>query len=156
MTLSNCPFCGGQAQFISDTVLCLNCGVKFEKVTEDQSEFVWNTRIHSENNERKRKHSFEQSPYFDFKKFRWSLPKWSLGKCRLYYDKALGYSGANNGKYINWIRAVKNWERDERQKAGGGVNTVRQTQQTEPKDEGPIASPEEVKKALSKIKIGGF
>ena len=59
------------------------------------------------------KHSFENSPYFDKKVFRAALPDWSVDECRIYYDKALGYSQANGGKYLNWIMAIKNWYRED-------------------------------------------
>jgi len=59
----------------------------------------------------KKKHSFENSPYYDYEKFKKELPEWSDSKIKKYYDSAVNYSGANGGKYLNWVLAVKNWER---------------------------------------------
>lgn len=58
-----------------------------------------------------RKHSFEQSPFFEYVKFKDALKDWPEEKVRHYYEQAKGYSGANGGKYLNWILAVQNWDR---------------------------------------------
>ena len=58
-----------------------------------------------------KKHSFEKSPYYDYEKFKKELPDWNESKIKKYYDSAVNYSGANGGKYLNWVLAVKNWER---------------------------------------------
>jgi len=61
-----------------------------------------------------RKHPFEKSPFYDKEKFSEALPGWSPEKKKLYYEKAKGYSEANGGQYLNWIAAVKNWERKDK------------------------------------------
>ena len=61
----------------------------------------------------KNKHSFSSSPYYDFEVFKEILSKngWNIEKIKNYYDRAEGYSEANGGKYLDWIKAVQNWER---------------------------------------------
>lgn len=60
-----------------------------------------------------RKHPFNESPYYDFEVFRAAFKEWSEILCREYYDKALGYSQANGGKYLDWKRAIQNWSRND-------------------------------------------
>jgi hypothetical protein len=57
--------------------------------------------------------TFDKSEYFNFEKFRQALPEWSEEKCKHYYDSALNYSESKGAKYINWISAIKNWDRKE-------------------------------------------
>ncbi len=156
--LLSCAFCEDKPEWVSKGKLgnhiCMNCGAMHKgDLTWDESAALWNTRP-----VKKGKHSFENSPYFNFNKFKYALPKWTRQKIQLYYDKAVGYSEANGGKYLNWISAVKNWERKDREKAGppSGVNTSTQVKPWEPEDEGPIASAEDIKKALGGLKIRGF
>jgi len=61
----------------------------------------------------KKQHSFSSSPYYDFEVFKEPLLKngWNIEKIKNYYDRAEGYSEANGGKYLDWIKAVQNWER---------------------------------------------
>jgi len=67
---------------------------------------------------KQRKHSFEKSPYFDYEKFKLKLCDWSDVKIKKYYDAAKYYSVANGGRYLDWIAAVKNWERKEKKESG--------------------------------------
>jgi hypothetical protein len=55
-------------------------------------------------------HPFERSPFFDFPTFRAALPDWDDAKVQRYYDAACAHSN-NGGKKIDWIKAVKNWDR---------------------------------------------
>lgn len=73
-----------------------------------------------------RKHSFEESPYIDYDRFRAALPQWPDEKVRYWYERAIGYSRANGGKYLNWILAVQNWERmnEERKKRRSDPSAV--------------------------------
>ena len=65
---------------------------------------------------RTRKHSFEKSPFFEFEAFKQALKDWPEEKCRDYHERAKLYSGANGGKYLNWVMAVQNWERSDSEK----------------------------------------
>ena len=67
-------------------------------------------------NRREKKHSFEDSPFYDYNKFKTELTEWDEVKIKKYYDAAISYSGANGGKYLNWILAVKTWERKDAEK----------------------------------------
>jgi hypothetical protein len=60
----------------------------------------------------KRKHAFQKSKFYPFENFRAALPTWSEAKCRHYFARAEGYSDANGGRYLNWVKAVQNWDRD--------------------------------------------
>jgi hypothetical protein len=60
---------------------------------------------------RPHKHSFRKSPFYPFENFRAALPDWSEMKCRHYFEQAEGYSEANGATYVNWVQAVKNWDR---------------------------------------------
>lgn len=59
----------------------------------------------------KKKHSFQESPFFDKESFKVALSPWPIEKIKYYYEQACGYSEANGGKYLNWIAAIKNWDR---------------------------------------------
>ena len=60
-----------------------------------------------------KKHSFENSPYYEYDIFRNTLflKGWDDTTIQHYYKEAKGYSEANGGKYLNWITAVENWHR---------------------------------------------
>jgi len=156
MNLLFCPFCEDKTEWVSKggklgNHICMNCGAMHKgDLTWDESAALWNTRPVKKSS---RKHSFEDSPYFNFNKFKYALPKWSRQKAQVYYDKAIGYSEANGGKYLNWISAVKNWERSDKEKAGpvSGVNTSSQSKLWEPPDDGPIASAETLKNIIRGI-----
>jgi hypothetical protein len=60
---------------------------------------------------RPHKHAFRKSPFYPFENFRAALPDWSEMKCRHYFEQAEGYSEANGATYVNWVQAVKNWDR---------------------------------------------
>lgn len=45
-----------------------------------------------------------------------SLPQWGEEKCRDYFNRAVGYSKANGGRYLDWRQAVQNWERTDAKK----------------------------------------
>lgn len=60
----------------------------------------------------KKKHAFEKSPFYPYPNFRKALPNWSEAKCRHYFERADGYSTANGGRYLDWRRAVQNWDRE--------------------------------------------
>jgi len=63
-------------------------------------------------------HSFENSPFFKYELFRKELPEWSEGECLDYHQRAVDYSGANGGKYLNWVLAVKQWKRKDNKNVG--------------------------------------
>ena len=93
-----------------------------------------------------RKHSFEQSPFFDKNKFKAALPGWSKAKLAYYYEAALNYSRSDGKKYCNWASAVKNWDR---------LNPFREAPSYPtymPPDTQDIASPEERREILQKFK----
>jgi hypothetical protein len=60
---------------------------------------------------------FENSMWFDYSVFQEALQAygWEEEKIKHYYEAAQDYSLANNATYSNWIAAVRNWERKERQ-----------------------------------------
>jgi hypothetical protein len=58
-----------------------------------------------------RKHSFDDSPIFDKPTFRAAFPTWDKEKCRDWYARAVEYSGANGGRYLDWKLAIQAWER---------------------------------------------
>ncbi len=58
-----------------------------------------------------KKHSFEDSPLFDKRTFRTKFQDWSDDKCREWYTRAVEYSGANGGRYLDWGLAIQAWER---------------------------------------------
>lgn len=58
-----------------------------------------------------KKHSFEDSPLFDKRAFRAKFPDWDESKCREWYTRAVEYSGANGGRYLDWGLAIQAWER---------------------------------------------
>ncbi len=60
---------------------------------------------------KKKKHAFEDSPIFDKATFRAAFPDWSGDKCREWYTRAVEYSGANGGRYLDWKLAIQGWER---------------------------------------------
>jgi hypothetical protein len=60
----------------------------------------------------KRKHKFQKSKFYPFDNFRAALSDWSDAKCRHYFVRAEGYSDANGGRYLNWVKAVRNWDRE--------------------------------------------
>ena len=64
------------------------------------------------------KHSFEKSPCYPYDKFADALKEWPEAKIRRYYERAIAYSGANGGRYLNWILAVKAWARKDEEKQG--------------------------------------
>jgi hypothetical protein len=66
-----------------------------------------------------KKHSFPDSPFFKKEIFKKELPDWSNQMLSYYYQAACDYSEANGGKYLNWIVAVKNWERKDRRESKG-------------------------------------
>lgn len=57
------------------------------------------------------KHSFGKSPYFDKKVFSDALQGWAGEKIEHYYNAAIEYSESKGTKYLNWIMAVKSWDR---------------------------------------------
>ena len=61
--------------------------------------------------DKKSLHLFADSEYFDYEKFCLKLPDWSNDKCKFYHDAAIGYSESKGAKYLDWIAAVKNWDR---------------------------------------------
>ena len=73
----------------------------------------------------RRKHAFQKSPFYPYEKFRAALSDWPEEKTQFYFDAATGYSDANGGRYLNWVRAVQNWdkkqpwEKNNGQKNGG-------------------------------------
>jgi len=56
-------------------------------------------------------HTFADSEFYDFDKFCTKLFDWSNDKCKFYHDAAIGYSESKGAKYLDWIAAVKNWDR---------------------------------------------
>lgn len=52
--------------------------------------------------------SFEESVFFETKKFAETFNTWPKEKLRYYYDLALRLS-KENSKYVNWDLAVSNW-----------------------------------------------
>lgn len=58
-----------------------------------------------------KKHSFEDSPLFDKRTFRTKFQDWDDAKCREWYTRAIEYSGANGGRYLDWGLAIQAWER---------------------------------------------
>jgi hypothetical protein len=77
-----------------------------------------NDKNDKKKNKRALKHPFEESPYFDKKVFKDALPDWTQERLRKYYDAAITYSGANGGRYLDWILAVKNWYRKDCEENG--------------------------------------
>jgi hypothetical protein len=92
-----------------------------KKTTNRQQIDTTNNVITNKNKEKQidisRKHSLENSPYFPFENFKDAIKKspasnwWCDEKIKDYYNRALGYSKANGGKYMDWLQAVQNWER---------------------------------------------
>jgi hypothetical protein len=56
---------------------------------------------------------FKNSDVFDFTVFRQKLEEWPEEKCKHYFDSANDYSESKGKKYINWIAAVRGWDRKE-------------------------------------------
>jgi hypothetical protein len=71
---------------------------------------------------KKNKHSFEKSPIFDKKEFAKAFPEWSKDKLLNYYESALLYSQSKGAKYLNWVSAIKNWDRIKPYNANGKSN----------------------------------
>jgi hypothetical protein len=67
-----------------------------------------------------KKHSFENSIYFDKKKFKEEFPEWEREKLAKYYESALLYSQSKGVKYLNWAAAIKNWEKRDNQNTKNG------------------------------------
>jgi hypothetical protein len=67
-----------------------------------------------------KKHSFENSIYFDKKKFKEEFPEWEREKLAKYYESALLYSQSKGVKYLNWAAAIKNWEKRDNQNNKNG------------------------------------
>jgi len=67
-----------------------------------------------------KKHSFENSIYFDKKKFKEAFPEWEREKLAKYYESALLYSQSKGVKYLNWAAAIKNWEKRDNQNNKNG------------------------------------
>lgn len=86
-----------------------------QTVSSSSSSSLSNSK-RKEDNKKKKKHSFEDSPFFDYNQFKIELKDWDEVKIKKYYDAAVSYSGANGGKYLNWILAVKSWERKDSEK----------------------------------------
>lgn len=63
-----------------------------------------------------KKHSFKKSPFYDFELFKTKFPDWDILKIKDYYQRAEGYSTANGAKYLDWISAIRNWERNNKDK----------------------------------------
>jgi hypothetical protein len=61
--------------------------------------------------DKKSLHLFADSEYFNIEKFCLKLPDWSTDKCKFYHEAAIGYSESKGAKYLDWIAAVKNWDR---------------------------------------------
>ena len=59
----------------------------------------------------KKKHPFEKSPLFVKETFLARFPDWDKSKCQYWYNKAITYSGANGGRYLDWGLAIAGWER---------------------------------------------
>jgi hypothetical protein len=45
------------------------------------------------------------------KQFSARLENWPVEKIAYYHQAAIDYSDANGTQYLNWIAAVKNWDR---------------------------------------------
>jgi len=67
-----------------------------------------------------KKHSFENSIYFDKKIFKEAFPDWEREKLAKYYESALLYSQSKGVKYLNWAAAIKNWEKRDNQTIKNG------------------------------------
>ena len=67
-----------------------------------------------------KKHSFENSIYFDKKIFKEEFPDWERDKLAKYYESALLYSQSKGVKYLNWAAAIKNWEKRDNQTIKNG------------------------------------
>jgi len=61
--------------------------------------------------DKKSLHLFSDSEYFEYEKFCLKLPDWPNDKCKFYHEAAIGYSESKGAKYLDWIAAVKNWDR---------------------------------------------
>jgi predicted transcriptional regulator len=62
-------------------------------------------------------HSFENSPFYDFEKFKTALDcEWSDYEISDYYQRAIDYSETKGGKFLDWIKAVKVWKRRDKSK----------------------------------------
>jgi hypothetical protein len=55
--------------------------------------------------------SFEKSDIFDYDIFKTKFNDWSPDKIKHYYESALAYSESKGAKYLNWVSAIKNWDR---------------------------------------------
>ena len=55
-------------------------------------------------------HTFSRSPFFEYSKFKEALKDWGESKIKHYHEAAISYEN-KGGKYKNWIKAVKNWDR---------------------------------------------
>jgi hypothetical protein len=71
------------------------------------------------------KHLFKNSRYYDITAFRAALPQWTAETCQEYWEKARDYSEAKGAKYADWIAAVRNWERMDRQRNEPNPNRQR-------------------------------
>jgi hypothetical protein len=67
-----------------------------------------------------KKHSFENSIYFEKKIFKEAFPDWEREKLAKYYESALLYSQSKGVKYLNWAAAIKNWEKRDNQTIKNG------------------------------------
>ena len=81
--------------------------------------------------EKKGKHSFKNSPYFDFQILRDSLPEWSEEKVKHYHQAAFEYSGSKGAKYLDWRLAIMAWDRKKpyNERTNGGQRQQRTFQQ---------------------------
>lgn len=70
-------------------------------------------RIEKDSKEKKSKGKclFKNSPVFDKNKFKEALPNWNNQKLKYYWNAANDYSESKGAMYIDWIAAVKNWDR---------------------------------------------
>lgn len=67
-----------------------------------------------------KKHSFENSIYYNKKNFKEAFPEWEREKLAKYYESALLYSQSKGVKYLNWAAAIKNWEKRDNQNNKNG------------------------------------
>lgn len=56
-------------------------------------------------------HLFKNSPFTDLSLLEKALPQWPHEKVEYYYRAALDYSASKGAKYIDWVAAIRNWDR---------------------------------------------
>ncbi len=98
---------GGNPSLVNQNSTTGDKQIQTPSKEEEKEELV----LKKKKKERLVKTSFEESPLFNKRTFQAAFPDWPGEKCKEWYTRAVEYSGANGGRYLDWKLAIQAWER---------------------------------------------